>query len=436
MFKQFKHEKPAEISPQPGLEYWFRERRTIVDFRRGPLGPHFDGFAAYLKAKGYSQNWGSRTLAKCCLFNAFLIDQGITKCEELSESLIDSFLDVYFENFRTTGAYYATRTNARGMLKRLFLYLIEAQAFEPPKPKPIKKPYSWILEPYLRYLQDECELSETTIQRARAQVGSFLEALRQKVGRNRFKTLSADAVESYIKQHLKSSPENLASLTGSLRRFFRYCASHRYTRADFSGLLPAVRYYHHASLPKGMEDSALERVLNAIPKESPTGIRDYAIVVLMMAYGIRGISAAELLLDDIDWQRSRIRIRAKKGGKEVVLPLIKAVGEAIIGYLPHRFSETPFREVFLRTKAPFRPLSSLAISLIVRRYMEKAGVKLPGGGSTTLRHSWAIRALAHNTPIKSIADVLGHRYIDTTFIYAKADLKALREVAMPWPKKG
>ena len=436
MFKQFKDEKPAKISGQPGLEYWFKERRTIVDFRRGPLGPHFDGFAAYLNAKGYSHNWGSRTLAKCCLFNAFLIDQGITKCEELSESLIDSFLDVYFENFRNAAACYAPRTNARGMLKRLFLYLTEIQVFEPPKPRPIKKRYSWILDPFLRYLRDECELSETTIQRACRQVGSFLEALRQKVARNRFKALSAETVESYIKHHLKSSRENLASLTGSLRRFFRYCASHGYTRADFSGLLPAVRYYRHASLPKGMEDSALERVLNAIPKESPTGIRDYAIVVLMMAYGIRGISAAELLLDDIDWQHSRIRIRAKKGGKEVVLPLMKAVGEAIIGYLRHRFSETPFREVFLGTKAPFRPLSSLAISGIVRRYMEKAGVKPPGGGSATLRHSWAIRALAHDTSIKSIADVLGHRYIDTTFIYAKADLKALREVVMPWPKKG
>src|SRR3981081_903669 len=94
MFKPINHKQLAELSPQPGLEYWFRERRTIVDFRRGPLGPHFDRFAAYLKAKGYSQNWGSRTLAKCCLFNAFLIDQGITKCEELSESLIDSFLDL------------------------------------------------------------------------------------------------------------------------------------------------------------------------------------------------------------------------------------------------------------------------------------------------------------------------------------------------------
>src|ERR1700676_1479002 len=277
-------------------------------------------------------------------------------------------------------------------------------------------------------------LSEVTVQRACVQVASFLEALRQRVRRNRFKDLHAETVESCIKEYLKSSRENLTSLTGTLRRFFRYCASHKYTRTDFSGLVPSVRHYRHASLPQGMEDSALERVLNAIDKDSPAGARDYAIALLMMAYGMRGISAAELLLDDIDWQPSRIRIRAQKGGKEVILPLLEAVGEAIVRYLPHRFAETSFREVFLSTKAPFRPLSSVAVSMIVRRYMREAGVKVSGSGTRTLRHSWAIRALAHNSPIKSIADVLGQRCIDTTFIYAKADLKTLREVSMPCPK--
>jgi integrase/recombinase XerD len=435
MFKPFRSEKPANLLQQPGLEYWFKERRTLADFRRGPLGSHFDGFARYLKAKGYSEHWGGEILGKCCQFNAFLIDQGITNCEELSESLIDSFLDVYLENVRTRASYSPT-LKPTWALKRLFLYLLEVKAITPPKPKLIKKPYSWILEPYLRHLRTECELSEVTIKRARVQVGSFLEVLHQRVRRNRFKALGPEAFQGYIQEHFKSSRENLTSLCGTLRRFFRYCALHRYTRADFSGLIPFVRHYRHASLPVGMEDSALDRVLNAIDKNSPAGSRDYAIAVLMMAYGIRGISAAELLLDDIDWQRSRIRIRAQKGGKEVLLPLLEPVGEAVIRYLQHRFAETPFREVFLTTKAPFRPLSSVAISIIIRRYMKKAGVEAPGAGSRTLRHSWAIRALAHNSPIKSIADVLGHRYIDTTFIYAKADLKALREVSMPWPEKG
>jgi len=220
-----------------------------------------------------------------------------------------------------------------------------------------------------------------------------------------------------------------------LRQFLRYCAQRRHTQADFSGLVPPVRRYHHASLPKGMEDAALETMLQAIPRNTPIGTRDYAIIMVMMAYGIRGVSTAQLLLEDLDWQHSRIRIRAQKGGKEVVVPLLDAVGEAVVGYLRHRPSRTPFREVFLGAKAPFRPLDSNAIANIVQRHMKRAGVKVPHSGVRTLRHSWAIRALAHDSPIKAIADVLGHRYIDTTFIYAKADLNSLREVALPWPEK-
>jgi integrase len=109
------------------------------------------------------------------------------------------------------------------------------------------------------------------------------------------------------------------------------------------------------------------------------------------------------------------------------------VGEAIIGYLHHR-PESPLREVFLSVRAPFFALNGLDISHLVRVYMAKAKVKKPKSGSTTLRHSWAIRALAQDSPMKAIADVLGHRCLNTTFIYAKADLKTLRQVVMPWPK--
>jgi integrase/recombinase XerD len=423
-------------APKNMLEYWYREKRTLVDFRRGPLGPHFDGFAAYVKAKGYSRGWAIMHLGKCCQFNAFLIERGIPACDQLTEAMIEPFLDLYLGNTRTASSVYCPRNVSRRALKVLFSYLTETGVVKPPKPKPVKTAYSWLLDPYLQHLQEECGFSKVTLQRASAQVGSFLESLRQKAKPGHFKNLSAELVESYVKQHLKDSPENLSALAAALRRFFRYCAVHQHARMDFSGLIPPVRHYRHASLPKGMEDSALERVLDAIDKNTPIGARDYAVMVLMMAYGLRGVSVAELLLDDLDWQRSQIRIRAQKGGKEVVLPLMDTVGDALIGYLRHRVDQTPFREVFLTVKAPVRPLNSLVISGLVREYMRKAGVTMAGGGSRTLRHSWAIRALANDSPIKSIADVLGHRYIDTTFIYAKADLKTLREAAMPWPGKG
>ena len=83
------------------LEYWYKEKRSLVDFRRGPLGPHFDAFAAYLKTRGFSKHWGKEILGKCCQFNAFLIERGIVTCAELNESLIDPFLDLYLANSRT-----------------------------------------------------------------------------------------------------------------------------------------------------------------------------------------------------------------------------------------------------------------------------------------------------------------------------------------------
>lgn len=417
------------------LEYWYKEKRTLVDFRRGPLGPHFDSFAAYLKAKGYSFGGATGVLGKCCQFNAFLIERGVASCRQLTESFIEPFLDVYLVNTRTAGTYYSPRILTRGALKVLFRYLIEIKAVKPPKLERVRKPYDWLIEPYLKHLRDECELSPVTLQRVRTYVGSFLDSLGRAVERRRFKALRAGVVESHLSRQTKDSRGNLQSRSSSLRRFFRYCAAHQHTHMDFSGLIPPVRHYRHAALPKGMEDSVLERVLGAIDKDTPNGARDLAIMMLMMAYGLRAVSVAQLLLDDIDWHRARIRIRAQKGGKEVALPLLDAVGDALICYLRHRRRRSPFRELFLTVKAPVRPLNNLVISHLVRGYMEAAGIKRVGAGARTLRHSWAIRALANDSPIKSIADVLGHRYIDTTFIYAKADLNALSEVAMPWPEK-
>jgi integrase/recombinase XerD len=415
------------------LEHWYKEKRSLVDFRRGPLGPHFDGFAACLRARRYSLDWGKEVLGKCCQFNGFLIDQGITTCRHLTESLVEPFLALYQANTRNRSTSYAPRTVARQALRLLFSYLVETGVLKPTKPKRVRKPYDWLLDPYLLHLEKECGFSTVTIGRARVLVGAFLEALGRKARRSRFKTLRAEVVERCLNRHLKESPENLPSLVGTLRRFFRYCAAHRYTRLDFSGLIPSVRRYRHASLPKGMEDSTLERVLDGIDTATATGARDYAIMVLMMAYGLRGVSVAELLLDDINWQCARIRIRAQKGGKEVTVPLMESVGDALIRYLRHRPNKTPFREIFLMVNAPVRPLNNLMISHLVRGYMKKAGITRVDIGCRTLRHSWAIRALANDSPIKSIADVLGHRYIDTTFIYAKADLNSLREVALPWP---
>jgi len=414
------------------LEYWYKERRTFLDFRRGPLGPCFDRFAAYLKERGYTKSRATEILSKGCLFNIYLIDKGIT-FKKIDPSLIEPFIDDYLSSFRTTSKSYCAKTRTRGMLKKLFSYLVEAEGLRLKKIKPVTTRYSWMLDPYLRYLREECQFCEATIYQHRGRLCAFLEGLEEKVTRKHMKRLRAEGIETYIKQHCKKSPDNLRRLVGTLRRFLRFCARQGYTSTDLSGVIPSIPSYRFTSLPKGMEDSDLQRILSTISKDTAAGSRDYAVMMTMIAYGVRSKSVAEMQLEDICWPRSTIRIRAQKGGKEVIVPLLDTVGEAIFAYLHHR-PEGPFRNLFLSVRAPFFPIGSGAISRIVCVYMKKAGVKKVGNGSGTLRHSWAIRALAQDSPMKAIADVLGHRCLDTTFIYAKADLKTLRQVVMPWPE--
>ena len=416
-----------------GLEHFYCERRTLADFRRGALGPYFDGLALTLKKNGYSVHHGCGILGTCCIFNAYLGECNITSASAITGDLVEPFLDAYLHDVRTTSQRYSPRENARAHLRHLFFYLEALKVIVPPQPVPVVTPYSWILDPYVAFLREGRAVAPVTLKRHVAHTMSFLESLKDDVQPPRLKALGPEQVEAQLKRHMKGSKDNIRSLSSSLRCFLAYCATHGHTAADFSGLVPRQRLYRHASLPRGVEDSALERVLAMIDRKTPNGARDYAIMLVLMAYGVRAISACRLVMEDLDWRQAKIRFRAQKGGKEVVVPLLDAVGEAIIEWLRHRDPRTPHREVFLSAKAPHTPLSSMAISHVVQVYMHRAGVHQPGRGAHTLRHSWAIRALEHDQPIKAIADALGHRYIDTTYIYAKADLKVLRQVAMPWP---
>lgn len=415
------------------LEYWYKERRTLVDFRREPLGPHLDGLSAYLKEKQYAPTSARHILSKGCLFNDFLIEKGITDCDEIGEPLVETFLDEYLKDFRTTSLHNPTRASSQTALRRILIYLREVGAIKPRESRPVPEAYRWIVEPYLRYLRDVCQHSKKTIERKQVMACAFLEELGRTASPAQMKHLQPEVIEQYVVKHMKGSPENRRVLTAALRSLLRFCADQKYTARDLSTVIPSVPSYRHASLPKGMEDSSLQHMLDAVPRNTKAGDRDYAIMMLMMAYGIRGTSVAALLLDDINWRRSTICIRAQKGGKEVIVPLLETVGEAVVQYLRQR-PTTSFRQVFTTVRAPLRPLNGLMISKMIHSYMDKAGVHVPRGGSRMLRHSWAIRALAHDSPMKAIADVLGHRCLDTTFIYAKANLKMLRQVAMPWPE--
>lgn len=414
------------------LEHFYRERRSVADFRRGPLGAYFDDFAGHLERQGYSKHHAKNILGRCCQFNYFLIERGIVRAARISRALIEPFREAYLANFRTTSGY-SSREELDLALRHLFVFLTQAGILKLKEPKPVRKPYDWMLDPYLKFIREDRGVIERTAQSSRRRLCAFLDGLETKVTPARMKTLAAADVEGYVNQHVRDSRENLRRLASVLRGFLQFCARQRYTAIDLSGVIPSVPRYSLASLPRGIDDAAIDRMLKAVSQDTPVGLRDYAILMLLTAYGLRGQQIAELRLDDITWPRSLIRIRPCKGGKEVVLPLLEAVGEAILRYLQHRPANSPFRHLFLSPRAPHQPATGMVISQVARGHIKKAGLKVPRCGTSTLRHSWAIRALTQGSSIKTIADMLGHRWVHNTFIYAKADVKALREVALPWP---
>lgn len=160
------------------------------------------------------------------------------------------------------------------------------------------------------------------------------------------------------------------------------------------------------------------------------GRRDYAMLLLLVTYGLRGNEVAQLTLEDIDWQRERLNIPQRKAGHWSAYPLAGVVAEAIIDYLKNARPQTADRHVFLRSMAPWRPISSAAVSSAAVRYLQRAGVRVHRAGAHTLRHTCVQRLVDAEFSLKTIGDYVGHRSPQSTKIYTKVDLAALREVAM------
>lgn len=175
-------------------------------------------------------------------------------------------------------------------------------------------------------------------------------------------------------------------------------------------------------------------VLASVDRTSSDGRRDYAILTLLQTYGVRGGQVRALRLEDINWSENQILFRAAKGGKDSLLPLTTEVGESLLAYLQNARPPSAEPEVFLTSRAPYRPLrQSSSLSEIVRRRIRAVGLEVPSKGAHASRHGFATRMVADGHPFKAVADVLGHRYLSTTFIYTKVDFNALSQVALEWP---
>lgn len=259
-------------------------------------------------------------------------------------------------------------------------------------------------------------------------------ALLRHVGCERCQDLSCltpIAIRAFItSEGQRCSRLSLRSQCSSVRGFLRYLFQRGAIEYDWSPSVASPRVFRDESYPRFMTASEIDATLSVINRETAQGKRDFAILLLLATYGVRGIELCRLQLDDIDWRRSTIVISARKAGNNSSYPLTPTVGNALIDYLREARPQSQSRNVLLSVNPPFHPIRTTQTLIhLVAKYARLAGVKIERPGTHTFRYSVAQRLLENEHSLKSIGDYLGHAHPDSTTRYMKIADGQLREVA-------
>jgi len=190
------------------------------------------------------------------------------------------------------------------------------------------------------------------------------------------------------------------------------------------------RYYALERMPCALPWETVQQLLDVVDTTTLRGRRDFAMLKLLVTYGLRAGEIEGLRLQDIDWRRDLLHIRRSKPGRPLRLPLMRDVGEAILTYLQKGRPKTKCRELFVRVQPPHTPLKS-HVSNTVTYYMRKARIESARTGAHVIRHSFAVHLLRQGKPLKTITDLLGHRNPFTAYHYTKLAVEDLHEVALP-----
>ena len=316
---------------------------------------------------------------------------------------------------------------------RLLTLLRQAQV-TPPCADLARTPAQRLVARFRRYLVEERGLSGGTIDAYGRQVRRFV-THQFGAGAASVSQIRARAVLDYVQAYARThTPQDTGNGVTALRSFLRFLHYQGLIRADLASVIPPVARWQMAGLPKYLPAEAVRQVLERCDQTTPVGQRDYAILLLLARLGLRAGEVVALQLEDIDWERSQLTIRSKKGRGWARLPLPADVGKALARYLRQGRPACSCRQVFVRTLAPHVGFALPGhISYLTRRALRKAGVQSARTNAHAFRHSLATTMLHHGASLDEIGQVLRHQDPNTTALYAKVDLDALRRLAVPWP---
>lgn len=413
------------------LERYFIRPATVDRIRGSWIGGPIEQYVTLLADKGYAARNVFRRVPMLIHFGDFAGKQRATCFEELPGH-VDAFVEKWAEEHGrpcgTAAARKKVESEARNPVKQM-LRLVVPEYRGRQRARWARAAFEGRAGRFFDHLSEERGLRQSSIEHYRHDLAAF-EAYLDRIG-CAVGAISPPIIGGFVVESARQiCATSVRNRCGVLRVFLRYLYRERLVAKDMSACVEMSRAYRLSGVPRSISWDDVRRMLDTVDRRTAAGRRDYAILVLLVTYGLRGREVAAMKLDDIDWKRERLRVPERKAGHSTGYPLSTTVGAALLDYLQHGRPKTTERRIFLRDLAPQGALTQSAVSSRAAYYLRRAGIHVPRAGSHTLRHTCVQRLVDADFPFKVIGDYVGHRTPESTDIYAKVAIDALREVAL------
>ena len=388
------------------------------------FGPFLDDYLTGLSRNGFTAESLRCKLRGVARFGEFLADHGVDSVADITDHDLERFHE--HERACLESRYFlATRKGVASMLAHLRdrdLISRHDEAAIPARP----------VDDYYRALDAEQGLAEASIARRRYDVEQFLRFLGSDGTCQSLSKLTQEDIDAYFvhagQKHVRTG---MPAVCSSLRQFLRYLYRAEIVPTDFSQSLLRTKSYSLERIPCALPWPTVKRVLDVQDPSTPAGIRNLAVLWLLITYGLRPGEVAKLRLEDVCWRNEVIVFRRSKSGRPLHRPLMPEAGEALLAYLRRERPTTELREVFINLRAPLAPMRNSAVCRLVQQSLEKAGIESSKRGAYLIRHSYAMHLLRQGESLKTISDMLGHRDPNVVYKYTKLAVEDLRDVALP-----
>jgi len=388
------------------------------------LGPTMEGFASFLVGRGYPVGPVRRHLRTAREVDARLQRRGCRAVAGITRAAL-----------RACGP--PIGRSQEDALIASTLHLLEAYldgrgVF--PAPAPVPSPVAATLSDYENYLEQVRGLAARTIRAHRVTAGEFLAQVCGDKGLRQLSRLGPTQAEGFVRLNgQRLSRESLQHVIAQLRSFLRYLAVRGDAPGGLDGQIDTPRVYRGERLPRALPWETVTHLLASIDRSTPLGRRDHAMFLLIATYGLRASEITRLRLDDIEWRAGRLCVYQLKTAAPLALPLTDEVAASLVTYLRRGRPTVPYREIFVRHRAPAGVLKPTAVTEAFQSWSRRSGLGIKFQGPHCLRHSYAVRLLRQGVSLKTIGDVLGHRTLESTCVYLRLAVEDLRGVALELP---